>query len=144
MRNFEEQTNPRICALETNSGGFTLIEVLIAAAVFSIGFLAAAALVFSTTHNNTKGNVVTQATMLASQKIEELRSTPDVTSLESGADPGPIDEQGNPGGIFTRSWTVSDPLVSSTTRQIQVTVSCDRLGNNRSVVMATLVRGNGI
>ena len=40
MHNMNEQTNLRICALGKNSSGFTLIEVLIAAAVFSIGFLA--------------------------------------------------------------------------------------------------------
>jgi len=117
---------------------------MIASAIFAIGYLGVTSLVITTTHNNTTANIITQATMLARQKVEELKNTTDVAALASGADPGTIDDQGNPGGIFTRSWTVSDPLVSTSTRQIQVTVIWDRLRQNRRVVLTTITRGNGI
>ena len=144
MRINREQTKSKNWDLMKNSSGFTLIEILIAMAIFSIGILATTAMVLSTTRNNTTGNIITQATMLATQKIEELKSTEDVAALESGADPQPIDEQGNPGGIYTRSWTVSDPLVNSNTREVQVIVTYDRLGDNRRVALTTLIRGKGI
>ena len=58
--------------------------------------------------------------------------------------PNPIDDQGNPGGIYTRSWTISDPLQPTPhARRIQVRVSWNRLGQNRAVVLTTITRGNG-
>ena len=126
------------------SNGFTLIEVLVALAVFSIGILALASLQLSTARSTKTGNVVTQATMLARAQIEQLKNVSDVTTLASDTDPNnPIDENGNAGGIFTRSWVVTNPLGGSATRQIQVTVSWTKGGPNRSVVLTSITRGNG-
>ena len=123
--------------------GFTLIEVLIAIAVFSIGILAVASMQLWNTKNNTSGNIMTQATMLARAQIEQLKNVADVTTLTNGADPNLIDENGNPGGIFSRAWTVTNPLGGNTSRRIQVTVNWNRRGQNRSVVLTTITRGNG-
>ena len=123
--------------------GYLMIEILMAVAIFSIGFLAVGTLIISTTRNNTTGNIITQATMLAAEQIELLKDTPNIATLPSGADPNPIDDQGNPGGIYTRSWTVSAPLPNNTARRIQVRVSWNRLGQNRAVVLTTISRGNG-
>ena len=83
--------------------GFTLIEVLIAMAIFSIGILAVGTLILSTTRNNTNGNILTQATMLARAKIEEKKREADAGALTHGTETETnIDMQGNPGGIYTR------------------------------------------
>jgi type IV pilus assembly protein PilV len=127
--------------------GFTLIEVMIAMAIFAIGILAVAGLQLSNTKNNTTGNITTQATMLARQKIEELKTVADVTTLPNGvtADPNnPIDADGNTGGIYIREWTVDNPLGGDTTRRISVTVGCTRWDPNRSVVLESITRGNGL
>jgi prepilin-type N-terminal cleavage/methylation domain-containing protein len=127
--------------------GFTLIEVLIAIAIFAIGILAVASLQLSNTKNNTTGNITTQATMLARQKIEELKTVSDVTTLPNGTTPdpnNPINVNGNTGGIYTREWTVDNPLGGNTSRRISVTVSWDRRGQNRSVVLESITRGNGL
>jgi type IV pilus assembly protein PilV len=127
--------------------GFTLIEVMMSIAIFAIGILAVAGLHYWTTRNNTTGEVMTQATMLARAQIETLKQQADVAPLATGTvvDPGnPIDANGDPGGIFTRQWTVTDPFGGGYTanlRQVQVTVSWSRLGQNRSVVMTSIVRG---
>jgi type II secretory pathway pseudopilin PulG len=121
-----------------NNNGYMLIESLIAIAIFSIGFLAVATLVLSATRNNTNGNILTQANMLAREKTEELKSTTDLTELDTPAVPETI------GGIFTRSWTANDSLKSGTSREIEVTVSWSRKGKNHNVVLKTMTKGSGI
>lgn len=130
-------------ALIEEKNGFTLIEVLIAIAVFSVGILAVASMQLWNTKNNTSGNIMTQATMLARAQIEQLKNVADVTTLTNGTDPNLIDESGNPGGIYARSWTVTNPLGGNTSRLIEVTVNWNRRGQNRSVVLTTITRGNG-
>jgi hypothetical protein len=76
--------------------------------------------------------------MLAREKMEELKSTTDLTELDTTAAPETV------GGMFTRTWTASDPLTSGTSREIQVTVSWVSKGQNRNVVMKTITRGRGI
>ena len=129
-----------------NTKGYMLMEALISIAIFAIGFLAVATLVFSATRNNTNGNLLTQANMLARQQMEQLKSTPDITTLPAALttfNDGPWDGSGNPGGIYTRTWTIQDALGFNTSREIQVTVNWTRRGQNRSIVLSTLTKGNG-
>jgi len=137
------QTDRKNCIFSGNHSGFTLIEVLIAMTIFSIGILAVAGMQSWNTKNNTTGNITTQAAMLARAKMEELKSAADVSALVSGSEIN-LDPQGQPGGIFARSWTVSNPLGGDSTRQVQVTVSWSRRGRNRSIELTTITLGNGI
>ena len=121
-----------------NKNGYMLIEALVAIAIFSVGFMAVATLVFSSSQNNISGNRLTQANMFAREKMEELKSKTDLTELDTSAAPETV------GGIFTRTWTASDPLTSGTSREIQVTVSWVHKGQNRSVIMKTITKGSGI
>jgi type IV pilus assembly protein PilV len=138
--------------LEMNRGiqppgnkGFTLIEVLITMAIFSIGVLAVASMQYWSVRNTASGNVMTLAANLARAQMETLKSVPDVTSLTTGASLNPIDADGNPDpdGIFTRTWVIANPLGTSGTRRIDVTVGWRRQGQNRSVVLTSISRGNG-
>jgi type IV pilus assembly protein PilV len=130
-----------------NQDGLTLIETLIALAIFSIGILGVAQLQLWNIKNNTTGNITTQATMLARAKIEELKNVDDVTTLPGGttSDPdNPLNPDGTTGGIFNREWTVNGAGVGGLpAREIQVTVSWNRRGQNRSVVLSTITKGNG-
>jgi type IV pilus assembly protein PilV len=132
--------------ISTNQKGYMLIEALIAIAIFSIGFLAVATLVFSATRNNTRGNILTQANMLARQSLEQLKNTPDITTLPSepttNTESG-IDANGDPGGIYTRTTTIEDTLGFNTSRAVEVTVNWTRHGQNRIVVLSTITKGNG-
>ena len=123
-----------------------LMEALIAIAVFSIGFLAVATLVMSATRNNTSGNILTEANMLARQTLEQLKNTPDITTLPVGpvtnTDTG-IDASGDPGGIYTRATKIEDVLGFNTSRQIEVTVSWNWRGTSRNIVLSTITKGNG-
>jgi type IV pilus assembly protein PilV len=135
--------------------GFTLIEVLITVAIFAIGVLAVASMQYWSVRNTASGNVMTQASNLARAKMELLKNKPltdpDLNlgvhlnpSTPDTWDPNnPIDENSNTGGIFTRTWAVTNPLGTSGTRQIDVTVAWRRSGQDRSVVLTSISRGNG-
>lgn len=129
-----------------NDKGYMLAEALIAIAIFSIGFLAVSTLVVSATRNNARGNMLTQANMLARQQLEQLKNTPDITTLPSdltiNTESG-IDANGNPGGIYTRTTTIEDTLDFNTSRSIHVTVDWTWQGKNRRVVLRTITKGNG-
>lgn len=126
--------------------GYMLVEALIAIAIFSVGFLAVAALVLSVSRNNTNGNELTVANMLAREQLEQIKNTSDITLLPADLmtfSDGPMDGNGNPGGIYTRTWTIQDTLGYNTSREIKVTVNWTRRGRNRSVVLSTITKGNG-
>jgi Tfp pilus assembly protein PilV len=136
----------RELSIRHDQKGYLLIEALISMAIFAIGFLAVGTMVIGTTRNNTRSNIMTQATLLATQTLEEFKNTPNINTLEDGdeyTDAAPVDQWGNPGGIFTRSWRISDPLGSDTSRQIDITVSWTRRGHQRNIDMTTITRGGG-
>ena len=121
----------------SNSKGLTIIEVLLALAIFAIGFLAIGTLVIATTKNTTTGNMMTQATMLAREKIEFLKSLP----LEEMGDecldtmePEIFD------GVYKRRCTVA---TGGTLNTIKVTVTWVKRKKIRNVVLETTTRGNG-
>jgi type IV pilus modification protein PilV len=125
------------------SGGFSLIEVMIAMALFSIGLLAIASMQGANVKNNSIGNITTQAAMLARAKIEELKSM-DISALAAGEyeDADKIDADGNAGGIYTREWQIENAAVDL--RRIQVNVSWKRAGRQRTVSLTTVTRGGGV
>ena len=130
----------------TNKKGYMLVEALISIAIFSVGFLAVAMLVLSVSRNNTSGNQLTEANMLARERLEQLKNTSDITLLPSDLttfSDGPMDGNGNPGGIYTRTWTIQDALDFNTSREIKVTVNWTSRGRNLSVVLSTITKGNG-
>lgn len=131
--------------LSPEPGGYLLAEVMIAVAIFSIGFAAVGTLILSTTGNNTAGNILTQATMLAAETLENLKeeSVPDLGVGAYSDANNPIDEYGNSGGIFNRSWVIDDPIGYDSARRIRVMVSWPRLGVTRTIELATITRGDG-
>ena len=136
MQSAAMKKHKRKAVLPGADQAFTLIEVLVAMAILSIGILAVGTLILSTARNNNNGNVLTEATMLARGKIEEKKRAADAGPLSDGTETETsIDTQGNPGGFYTRECDIS---TVGGTRQIQVTVSWTRQGRDRSVVMTTL------
>jgi type IV pilus assembly protein PilV len=126
------KTDCKNTRLSKNSRGFTILEAVIAMAIFSIGILAVGSMQLWNTRNNTTGNFTTQATMLARQKIEELKTVQDLTALANGNDTI---------GIYTRTWAPGN--LSATARILTVTVEWTREGQDRSVVLESVTRGNG-
>jgi len=128
----KEHTNT---TLSNKNRGFSLIEVLIAMAIFSIGILAVGSMQLSNTKNNTTGNITTQATMLAREKIEELKNL-DQSDLDTADGNDTV-------GIYDRAW-VTDPVPgSSVAYKLTVAVQWTRRGETRSAVLESITRGNG-
>ncbi len=99
--------------------GFTIVEVLIAIIMLTIGVLALASSSGSTTRMMSFGRMKTDATAIAQSVLDSLRyvsaaTTPKCTALASGNQPTP------PKRGFTTSWTVA---TAGDSRDITVTVS---------------------
>jgi prepilin-type N-terminal cleavage/methylation domain-containing protein len=100
-------------------GGFTVIEVMIAIGVLSVGVLGLAKGAIMITRANQTSQFQTTATNLAQDMLEQLqaRSFAAITACSSSCDATPPTLQGV---TFTRSWTVTPS--TTTFKQINVTV----------------------
>lgn len=135
------------------SQGFTLIEVLIAMAIFSIGILGVAAMQTSSTRGNSAAGRVTSNLTWAADRVEELMALPyahadliagnhsvaagNLTAATDGIDnnsDGRIDEAGETGNIAIQ-WTVTDDTPVKSTKTIQITVLRTGPGGQRSVTL---------
>ena len=113
--------------------GFTLIEILVAMAVFAIASLGLAMGVTSVIQSNQRSYLASIATNLAQDKLEELKATPASVGpciVSNCDDPKP---QTN-GVEFTRTWEVfpSDPTPG--VKRIDVTVEwTDHMPHNVTI-----------
>jgi len=109
--------------------GFSLVEVLIAAAIFVTGVAAVLQLVTLAASSDLGARHRTEAAVLAAQKIEELLNLP--WGTESGAD----DQR----GAYLRRWDVQ-PLAanpqSALTLDVRVTIG----GGEQARLLAVKVR----
>ena len=129
----------QIQARRSAEGGFTLIEVLIGVSIFAIGMLAVARMQYAAVRNTTVGNLTSQATMLANQKMEEIK-TIDFADLTNEVENN-LDAQGNPGGIYNRTTTITTPAapLGDNVRQVQVQVQWNAAhGGNRTIAINSL------
>jgi type IV pilus assembly protein PilV len=133
------------CKVFGGEKGFSLIEMLIAMSIMAIGMLAAASMQYSAVRNNTSGNVSTQASMLAKAQLEMLKNQDiDSAVLAPGdySDPTPIDDNGNPGGIYNRSWSIAN--LGTSARRLTVTVQWTKFRDSRQLVVRSNTKGSGV
>jgi type IV pilus assembly protein PilV len=116
--------------------GFTIVEVMIALAIFSIGYLAYSSLQISATKSNTKARWLTLAVTCATDKIEQLLELPyshadlsagthtlaeDADGIDNNSD-GRIDEPSESGPLnFT--WTVTDDVPIANVKTISISIT---------------------
>jgi hypothetical protein len=82
--------------------------------------------------NNTTGNITTQATMLAQEKVEELKNV---------ADPGDIvDGNDAPAPNFTREWEATPSGACAGCEQLEVRVTYTGRGQSREINLTTILR----
>ena len=120
-----------------NQSGFTLVEVLIAVSILTVGLLGVAQMQIMGIRGNYFSGNTTAALTLAEEKMEDLlgKSYSD-TDLTSGNHPdpdNPIDETGQAGDIYSRMWTVTDDTPIIGTKTVTVSVSWDNLSHQVSL-----------
>jgi|GEM_PF-870143 len=120
-----------------NDLGFTLLELMIALTVFSVGALGITAMYVSVSKGSAFGRRLTTATVLAQSQIETFKNMA-FAGITTGNDPNnPIDEDGNASGIYTRTWTVTNNTPFANVKRVECTVSW--YPGNDSVNLTTLI-----
>ena len=130
-----------------NDSGFTLLEILIAIVIFSIGLVAVARMQVSSIRGNFCSQEVTDATILAKDKIEELMAM-DYNNLNFLSD---VDADGNNGGglddtgaaadyaqaigRYTLSWNVAIDFPIQSTMTLRIIVNWQDKGQTKNVTM---------
>ncbi len=133
--------------LAKDENGFSIIEMLIAIAFLAVGMLAVGKMQLATVRNTTNANTTTQAVMLAHERMEELKNVDDITDLDTLAAEAPMDADGNPGGIYTRTTIVRVPTapLDQFLREIEVQINwVTQHGGNRTISITSVTHGRGI
>ena len=137
--------------------GFTLIEVLIAISILTIGLLAVAKMQVSAIQGNYFSNNTTTALSLAQQKMEDLLgraytdadladtqagNNANLTSLVTIDHQEPnVDEEGVSGsGIYHRVWNVADDTPITDTKTITIIVTWTKGNNTHRVNLSCIKR----
>jgi type IV pilus assembly protein PilV len=121
-----------------NRSGFTLIEVMVAIIILSVGVLGLISTAALVTRMIGRGNISTKATQLAETRLEILRqqalsSTPSCSTLgASGTAAGPSG--------MSEAWTVTTPAASTSLRQFSVTVTYPIARGTRTATLTTQIR----
>lgn len=115
--------------------GFTLVEVLIAIAIFSIGFLAIATMQISSVKGNSSARRVTEATLLAEAQMESLLELPyDHNDLDPGLNPHQATQ--NP---YTITWDVVETDLdadgTNDSKSVNIVVNWRYRGNRNVTLM---------
>jgi len=95
-----------------NQNGFTLIEILVASVILTIGVAMIGTVITSVVKKNFLSMRHTQAVILAQNKIEELQNDGyNSSNLDEGyyENPfNPVNETGDTSGVFTQLWDIED------------------------------------
>ncbi|MBW2606660.1 MAG: prepilin-type N-terminal cleavage/methylation domain-containing protein [Deltaproteobacteria bacterium] len=113
-----------------NHDGFTIIEVVIAMAIFAIGILAVASLQVATINGNSSARKMTDAVTLAENRLETMMNLP-----YAGITGGQAAE-----GAYTISWSVAENVVADNTKFLTVTVTHPK--TNENILMQLVIPRN--
>jgi prepilin-type N-terminal cleavage/methylation domain-containing protein len=106
------------------SRGYTLIEILIAMAIFSIGILAVGAMQINSANSNTGARIHTEEYTWVVDQIERLTALDyDDDDLDPNDPADPNDFHSVDQGPYTVSWTVVDDSPVAGAKRIAVTAT---------------------
>uniref|UniRef100_UPI004057C632 type IV pilus modification PilV family protein n=1 Tax=Candidatus Electrothrix sp. TaxID=2170559 RepID=UPI004057C632 len=112
--------------------GFTIMEILIAMAIFAIGILGVAKMQISATMGNSSSRTLTEAVFFAQSRLETLLALPydhnDLKDVNGNALSGLDDEDtgadhGDTQDIYTLSWNIADDEPVEDAKRIRIIVT---------------------
>lgn len=106
--------------------GFTLIEVMLAMAIFSVGFLALASMQITATNGNTNARCLMDAVSVLEDHMEYLKNVPNTQRFmdnDNGGLPHPdLDPAGNPHEIEVSDLDLNQDGATETSRHFNGTL----------------------
>jgi Tfp pilus assembly protein PilV len=121
------------------SAGMTLVEVLVAVLTFLVVVVGLASSVTSARRTELSSRQIAEATTLAVDKLEHLRTLlllhPEIAPGSHQDPANPLHGNGATGGIYTRTWTVTQNLPILGMRQVRMTVSWNDHGRPANVTL---------
>ena len=114
-----------------NNSGFTLMEVLVAMLILSVGLLGMAALITGIINSNKLSNRISTATVLAQDKMEEIKN-----DGYSNAGDEPKASLPSPYDQYEREVTVVDPSPAANMKTVTVKVYWE---SSKSVSLQTIL-----
>lgn len=116
--------------------GFTLLEVLIAMVVLTIGLLGLTGLTIGVMRGSSFSQNVSTATVIAKQRLEDIQRV-GYTSTNTTTFPSASENVTMGGVTFARQTTISDSTPAANMKTVTVTVSWN-VGTN-SVALNTII-----
>ncbi|MEW6289302.1 MAG: prepilin-type N-terminal cleavage/methylation domain-containing protein [Thermodesulfobacteriota bacterium] len=140
--------------IRTDQAGFTLLEVLIAVVIFTIGILSVNAMQIASIGGNFTANRITESTSWASDRVESLLGLDyDDAALNDGdadGDAGLTDTgasaDGNltsPDGNYTIYWNISEDSPFTGVKTVNVIITTLEKGATKSVTM-TYIKADSV
>ena len=123
------------------SRGFSIIEVVVAMSILSIGILGVMQMGLLATRNITSGNIVTQAVLHAQGELERIKAHGSIAELKEKFPEGPITH-----GYFRVSYNFVDPLAEQIDQPVSMnceTSAYDGSGSCLAEVRVSWKRGGG-
>ncbi len=118
--------------MKNSNKGFTIIEVLIAMAIFSIGILAVTKMQFSSIKGNRTSFQISEALSLGEGKMEELMYVPYTTVIDTnndgitGLDANTVGSTDGSkittDGRYTILWNIADNFPVNNTKTIKIII----------------------
>ena len=114
---------------KTDERGFSLIEVMIALAIFSIGILGVASMQILSVNYNSHARRTTEGTAMGVERMERLMTLPYADAL---LDPIANNPHTDTKGIYNITWNVTDNVDN---KRINMTVSWTSLGVTKNILI---------